>query len=429
MSSWQLTGGFFSAFDVADSTTASLASVKTAIDAVKAKTDSLNFTIAGQVDSNVLDWKSATAPAMSGDAYARLGAPAGASIAADVAAVKAVDDAIKLKTDNLPSDPADASDISGAFATVNGTLSTIAGYIDTEVAAIKAKTDNLPASPAAVGSAMTLTSAYDAAKTAAQAGNPMTLTSAYDPAKTAAQAGDAMALTPGERTTLASVVWAALTSGLSTVGSIGKRIVDYLTGDVFARLGAPAGASIAADVAAVKSVDDAIKAKTDNLPSDPADASDISGAFSTVNNTLSTIAGYVDTEVATLLSRVGTPAGASLSADVAAVAGYVDTEVATLLTRIGTPAGASLAADVAAVKTDTAAVKAKTDNLPAAPASSGDVSTVGTAVSAVATSVSAIKAKTDDLTFTVDNELDVNIQSVNDVTVNGTGTSLDPWGP
>jgi hypothetical protein len=33
--------------------------------------------------------------------------------------------------------------------------------------AIKAKTDNLPASPAAVGSAMTLTSAYDAAKTAA----------------------------------------------------------------------------------------------------------------------------------------------------------------------------------------------------------------------------------------------------------------------
>jgi hypothetical protein len=35
------------------------------------------------------------------------------------------------------------------------------------VAAIKAKTDNLPASPAAVGSAMTLTAAYDAAKNAA----------------------------------------------------------------------------------------------------------------------------------------------------------------------------------------------------------------------------------------------------------------------
>lgn len=36
--------------------------------------------------------------------------------------------------------------------------------VDTVVDAIKAKTDNLPASPAAVGSAMTLTAAYDKAK-------------------------------------------------------------------------------------------------------------------------------------------------------------------------------------------------------------------------------------------------------------------------
>lgn len=59
--------------------------------------------------------------------------------------------AIKTKTDNLPSDPADASDIAALLAT-------IASYIDTEVAAIKAKTDLIPSSPAAVGSAMTLTS-------------------------------------------------------------------------------------------------------------------------------------------------------------------------------------------------------------------------------------------------------------------------------
>jgi hypothetical protein len=65
--------------------------------------------------------------------------------------------AIKAKTDNLPSDPADESSI-------QATLATIAGYVDTEVAAIKAKTDNLPASPAAAGDAMTLTSAYDFAK-------------------------------------------------------------------------------------------------------------------------------------------------------------------------------------------------------------------------------------------------------------------------
>jgi hypothetical protein len=71
-----------------------------------------------------------------GDAFARLGAPAGASVSADIATVKA-------KTDNLPVDPADASDIAGSFSTVNAALATIAGYIDTEIAAIKAKTDQI----------------------------------------------------------------------------------------------------------------------------------------------------------------------------------------------------------------------------------------------------------------------------------------------
>lgn len=45
---------------------------------------------------------------------------------------------------------------SGYTAPDNATITAIAGFVDTEVAAIKAKTDNLPASPAAVGSAMTL---------------------------------------------------------------------------------------------------------------------------------------------------------------------------------------------------------------------------------------------------------------------------------
>lgn len=68
---------------------AALAVVDANVDAIKAKTDSLTFTVANQIDANVLDWKSSTAPAMTGDAFARLGAPAGASVSADVAAVKA----------------------------------------------------------------------------------------------------------------------------------------------------------------------------------------------------------------------------------------------------------------------------------------------------------------------------------------------------
>jgi hypothetical protein len=72
--------------------------------------------------------------------------------------------AIKAKTDNLPSDPADQSAVEAAITAATAglataaALSTVDDFLDTEIAAIKAKTDNLPASPAAVGSAMTLTS-------------------------------------------------------------------------------------------------------------------------------------------------------------------------------------------------------------------------------------------------------------------------------
>lgn len=124
-----------------------------------------------------------------------------------------------------------------------------------------------------------------------------TLTAAYDLAKTAAQAGDAMTLTSGERTTLAGVIWNALTSGLTTAGSIGKYLLDHLVGtlltgnhnpqggDAYARLGAPAGASVSADIAAVKAVDDAVRAKTDNLPGTPASTTNITGGtITTVTN-------------------------------------------------------------------------------------------------------------------------------------------------
>lgn len=65
-------------------------------------------------------------------------------------------------------------------------------------------------------------------------------------------------------TEIAAAVWDALTSGMSTVGSIGKKLADWVvgtidtytgntkqTGDAYDRLGAPAGASIAADIAAI----------------------------------------------------------------------------------------------------------------------------------------------------------------------------------
>lgn len=81
--------------------------------------------------------------------YSRLGAPAGASVSADVAAVKSETTAIKAKTDNLPADPADQSAVEAAITAATSPLATAAAldvvgnYVDTEVAAIKAVTDKL----------------------------------------------------------------------------------------------------------------------------------------------------------------------------------------------------------------------------------------------------------------------------------------------
>jgi len=79
--------------------------------------------------------------AQSGDAFVRLGAPAGASVSADIAAVKA-------ETTSIQSD---TNDLQIQIGAAGAGLTAVSQYIDTEVAAIKAKTDNLPASPAAVG--------------------------------------------------------------------------------------------------------------------------------------------------------------------------------------------------------------------------------------------------------------------------------------
>lgn len=79
-----------------------------------------------------------------GDSFARLGAPAGASIEADIAAIKSDTGTTLTQTTAATI----RADVGLASANLDTQLSTIAGYIDTEVAAIKAKTDNLPSDPA-----------------------------------------------------------------------------------------------------------------------------------------------------------------------------------------------------------------------------------------------------------------------------------------
>lgn len=203
--------------------------------------------------------------------------------------------AIKAKTDNLPVDPADASDIAASFSTVNSTLATISGYIDTEVAAIKAKTDNLPASPAAVGSAMTLTVAYDAAKTASTQTSVDTLATYVDTEVAAIKAKtDNLPVDPADASDIAA--------SFATVNSTLATIAGYIDTEVAA-----------------------IKAKTDNLPIDPADASDIAASFASLTSLVNTLTGYVDTEVAAIKAKTDNlPAQPAAVSDIPTVGQVAD---------------------------------------------------------------------------------------------------------
>ncbi len=199
-----------------------------------------------------------------------------------------------------------------------------------------------------------------------------------------------------------------------TLGTLNVRAYDTGT-DVAEYVYEIQVASIAA---ATKTVVDAIKAKTDNLPSDPADESNTQAAFTTVNNTLATIVGYIDTEVAAILAKVNNlpsdPADASdiatlfgsvnttlasIQTALTTLSGYVDTEVASILSKVNAlpsdPADASdIAAAFSALTTLANAIKAKTDNLPNDP---GDASDIAAAIAAVNSLTTAIKTKTDNL--------------------------------
>lgn len=93
--------------------------------------------------------------------------------------------------------------------------------------------------------------------------------------------------------------------------------------------------------------------------------------------------------------------------------------------RLGAPAGASVSADIAVIEAQTDDIGVAGAGLTAL-ASAADLTTL---TAYVDTEVAAIKAKTDSLTFTVAAQLDVNVQYVNDVQVKGVGTAADPWNP
>jgi hypothetical protein len=165
-------------------------------------------------------------------------------------------------------------------------LGTVAGYLDTEIAAIKAKTDLIPAGGPAAASEY---SAVRAAKL------------------------DNLDAAVSTRSTYAGSDTAGTTTLLGRI----PGTVQPQTGDAFARLGAPSGASVSADVAAAKADTAAIKAKTDLIPAGgPAAAADYTAARAAKLDqldaavssrasqaALDTLDDLVDTEVAAIKAK------------------------------------------------------------------------------------------------------------------------------
>jgi hypothetical protein len=163
-------------------------------------------------------------------------------------------------------------------------------------------------------------------------------------------------------------------------GAVPVTVQVYtITGDAFARLGAPAGASVSADVAAVKLQTAAIETDTQDLQS---------------RTPAALVSGRMDSSVGAMASNVMTAAAAAADLTTELQSGLATASaVSALDTKLGTPAGASVSADIAAIE-------AQTD----------DIGTAGAGLTALASAANL--ASLDGKVDTIDNFLDTEIAAI-----------------
>jgi len=111
--------------------------------------------------------------------------------------------------------------------------------------------------------------------------------------------------------------WSTALPGAYGSGTAGFIVGTYLTGNAYTRLGAPVAASISADIAAIPAASAtsvwAAGARTLTAQSDS----------SGVTTLLTRVPGVVQPQTGDAYARLGAPAGASMSADIAAIPGAV----------------------------------------------------------------------------------------------------------
>jgi len=285
--------------------------------------------------------------------------------------------------------------------------------IDTLIDAIKAKSDLIPAQPAAVGSAMTLTSAYDAAKSAASQSSvnaiptaPLLAANYTAPdnagitaikAKTdnlpasPAAVGSLMGLADGAITD-AKIATDALSAAKIKADAVTK-IQNGLAkpGDAMTLTGAydKAKDDVLTPLAAAKSVVDAVKAKTDNLPASPAavgSAMTLTPAYDKAKDDVLTPLATVDSIVDAIKAKTDNlPASpAATGAAMTLTSAYDAAKTAATQASVNAiPTTPLLAANYTAPdNASITAIKAKTDLIPATPAQAGEYTSALSAIQA-----------------------------------------------
>lgn len=258
---------------------------------------------------------------------------------------------------------------------------------------------------------------------------------------------------------IATGVWQDTTAGdFTTALSVGKSVMNGVslgTGLTVAAVSGAVGSvtgAVGSVTGAVGSVTGAVGSVTGNVGGNVTGTvgsvvgavgsvtgnvgGNVTGSVGSVVGAVGSVTGLTASNLdATISSRMATytqPTGflaATFPGTVASTtnitAGTLTTvTTATNLTNNNDKTGYALTAAYDLAKT--AATQTSVDDLP----TNAELATaLGTADDAVLTQVALVKAQTDKLTFTTPNELDVNIHSVNNVAVTGTGAVDDEWGP
>lgn len=169
-----------------------------------------------------------------------------------------------------------------------------------------------------------------------------------------------------------------------------QGVATQVTG-VDTKLGAPSGGTVAAAVQAVRDQLTAVRERTDRLPDDPARHSTLVATVQGVP------AGVLDAAIAghQAPGTVGAAIASGGAGDaVVAARDQISSEIDAVMDRLGAPAGASVSADVAALQVDSTIIRGKVQPLPADPASDANVNAQ---IASVRADTGAIKAKTDAL--------------------------------